>query len=267
MFARPLVHAKPGHVLLQVDYKAQEVGLSAAIFGDDDLIDAFNNFKEDLYFEIGQRMGECPAGSVKEQGNKAKRDGVKTGVLALMYGGGVPAVTKNLHCLPVRASIFIDNFKQAFPKLYKGRDRYLANCRYSKIALNPFGLERKWQSILFKSTGPERSDLSYLNFPVQSAGSCILMRVLADLPDYLQPTLLMHDALLFEVPEDAAVDAEKEASAIMKAAAEDLFPELKIRTESQAAFRFHKDNPASLHEFCAGLGVTLTEPIGAQIKL
>ena len=57
------------------------------------------------------------------------------------------------------------------------------------------------------------------------------------------------------------------ATRIMVNAAKELFPELNVRCEASAAWRFHKDDAASLHKFCSKLGLKLKAEVGVQYKL
>jgi len=95
-FARPLFHAAPGHALTELDFKAQEIGLAADWYDDPVLRDIYNNFRMDLYCEIGAAMGLYPVAPGQPADPKTDpelRTTLKTAILGLQYGEGPRALS------------------------------------------------------------------------------------------------------------------------------------------------------------------------------
>jgi len=266
-FARPLFHAGPGEVLMEKDFKCQEVGLAADHYGDPKLLNIYNKFEKCLYCEIGVAMGmyPCDPGEVPDPNkNEALRAVIKTAILAMQYGGTEKALIEQLNLDFPEAERIIKTFWRTFPDLAEGRALYLSHIKNSRFAVNRAGLVRGYRPFSFKNGRVSSSTLSYLNFPVQSGGAAVLMAALPKLPEWTNPVLTMHDATLFCCPQDALLDVAKAADVAMGEAMRDLYPKLRCRCETQAAWRYHKKSPDSLHKFAEKLGLKLRSEIGWQ---
>jgi hypothetical protein len=265
-YARPLFHAPPGRVLLEMDFKCQEIGLAAVVYGDDELLRIYNGFVKCLYCEIGNEMELYPCAPGKPADPKTdpdKRAVLKTAILALGYGGGTPTLMEKLGLSRGEARDIMRTFWRTFPKLREGREIYIEQVRQRHYAENVVGLIRAFRPFSTRNGEARDNTLSYQNFPVQSAGSVVLMETLARLPTCVEPVLTMHDALLLDAPSDGVLDVENAVRKAMEEALGALFPNLRCRYEARSAWRYHKDFPGSLHEFCQGLGLTLTAPMGS----
>ena len=264
-FARPLFHAGPGNVLVELDFKAQEVGLAADWYGDEKLLGIYNTFAKCLYCEIGAAMGVYPRepGKPADPGaDRGLRETVKTSILAMQYGGAVKALTMQLNIAPERAHEILTAFWRAFPDLQEGRRIYVDYVRGAGSAVNRAGLVRAYRPFTVRAGAAADTTLSYLNYPVQSAGAAVLVLALAGLPAWANPVLSMHDAVLLEVPQDAVFEAAKAVETAMGSALHDLFPRLRCRCEVQAAWRYHKKDPGSLHGFARKFGIELDAEVG-----
>lgn len=266
-FARPLFHGGPNEALIEKDFKCQEVGLAADHYGDPKLLQIYNDFIKCLYCEIGVAMGMYPC--VPGQAADPKLDEVlratiKVAILAMQYGGTEKALMEQLNLERPEAERIIGAFWRAFPDLSEGRKLYLGHTRHNKYAINRAGLIRGYRPFSMKFGRLKDSTLSYLNFPVQSGGAAVLMLALAELPDWTNPVLTMHDATLFACPQDAVLDVSHAADAGMQRAMQTLYPQLRCRCETQAAWRYHKKSPDSLHKFAARFGLKLRNEIGWQ---
>jgi hypothetical protein len=74
-----LIQAKPGWVLIYLDYEGQEFGIAAALSGDPAMLDAYNS--GDIYIAFGKQAGLLPAWATKET-HRQQRDQLKVCVLA-----------------------------------------------------------------------------------------------------------------------------------------------------------------------------------------
>jgi len=262
-FARPLVHASEGNVLHEYDFMGQEIPLAASTYGDERLLGTYNTHNSDLYAAIGAEMGEFPRGALSNwKEYRGLRDNCKVAILAISYGGAIAALMQNLHCSYERAQEVYRNFWEAFWQLRDGRVRYHELCRRSGVALNRIGLERKFKEVRFTRKGPIDQTLSYLNYPIQSSGSAVLMLILQEMPSWVRVVLTTHDGLIVEAPADAARDVDAAVLGAMGRAMKALFPDVRLRVDVQRGYRYFKDDPGTLHNFCEGLGLKLDAEIG-----
>ncbi|MGD0092513.1 MAG: DNA polymerase, partial [Planctomycetota bacterium] len=257
---RPILTAAPGHAIVEIDYSCQEVGLAAQWFNDPVLLRLFNEFRLDLYAEIGLAMGQYPTDDPATDPDQ--RDRMKTSTLSMIYGAGVPGLRGNLKCSETEAVRIINAFHNSFPQLFVGRQRYLDAIRADDRAWNVVSLTRRYQWFKMTDDGAVDTTLSYLNYPVQSGGAMVMARLLMEMPPWVRVVAPCHDAVLIEAPVEGVEDVITTASAVMQHAMDDLFPGVRCRVKAQAAWRYHKKSPNSLHEFCRGHGIELTAPVG-----
>ncbi|HEY3320095.1 MAG TPA: DNA polymerase [Planctomycetota bacterium] len=247
---RPILMASPGHAIVEIDFACQEFGLSAAWFGDQKMLQQFNDYEGDLYISVGEQM------KVIEE-----RSTVKTSVISMLYGAGTPALCKKLLCSEPEALRLISAFHSTYPALFIARNAYLAAVKTCGYAWNALDMRRKHEPYVLLADGAHDTALSMLNFPVQSGGSLVMAELIFNMPAWIKIVSTCHDSVLIECPQEAVPKTVATAKAVMTAAM-DRFPGVKSRVKSQAAFRFYKDEASSVHTFCEKLGLTLTAPIG-----
>ncbi len=264
-FARPLFHAAPGNVLVELDFKAQEIGLCADWYNDPRLLDLYNTFTLDLYSEIGVAMGLYPSTlgqPVDPHADPELRAILKTAVLGLQYGEGPRTLSGQLNLPLERATDISRRFWATFAEVKQSRELYLRYTRTTKCAVNRAGFVRGYRPVQRRQGGLRDTMLSYANYPIQSGGAAVLMVALAELPPWTNPVLTMHDAILLEVPQKCIREAAEAVQKAMASALGALFPRLRCRCDVQAAWRYHKESPGSLHAFCGKLGLTLQSEVG-----
>jgi len=256
---RPVLVARDGYAIVEIDYSCQEFGLAGAWFGEQAMVRLFNSYKlgGNLYAEAGLLMGVYPSDDPEADPFQLER--VKVAILSLIYGAYIPALTKNLQCSDDEALALISAFHNAFPRLNAGRRDYLAAVRQLDYAWNAIDLRRKHEYFRLGITND--TSLSYWNFPIQSGAAAILARVLFDMPSDIQIVASCHDAILIECPEKDVRDVVDVASRVMTTAMDEIFPGLRSRVKVIAGWRFHK-KADSLHKFCAQFGINLSAPIG-----
>jgi DNA polymerase-1 len=85
VWLRGLIQPPPGHAIAYIDWSSQEVGIAAALSGDELMMADF--LTGDPYVAFGIRAGVLPAGATKAT-HRETRDMIKTCVLGLQYGMG-----------------------------------------------------------------------------------------------------------------------------------------------------------------------------------
>ena len=82
---RGLIKPPPGHAVAYIDWSSQEVGIAAALSGDEAMMADFQT--GDPYIAFGIRAGVLPPDATKET-HRETRDMLKACVLGLQYGMG-----------------------------------------------------------------------------------------------------------------------------------------------------------------------------------
>jgi DNA polymerase I-like protein with 3'-5' exonuclease and polymerase domains len=257
---RPVLMAKDKEAIIEIDYSCQECGLAAQWFGDSALLQLFNKYRLCLYSEVGLRMGHYPDDNPRT--DPAQRERIKISTLSMIYGAGANGLHGNLQCSEDEAIRILRAFHNSFPELFVGRDRYLNAVRSRGVAWNVINLARHYECFRLTEVGAIDTSLSFLNYPIQSGGAALMARLLMEMPKWIRIVAPCHDSVLLHCPEDAVHDVIQTASALMKQVMDDLFPGVRSRVKAQAAQRFYKSSPSSLHDFCNGLGVRLSAPVG-----
>ena len=87
---RGFIKPPPGHGIAYIDWSSQEVGIAAALSGDENMMADFA--AGDPYIAFGIQAGLLPAGATKtsaEESHPGVRDMIKACVLGVQYGMGV----------------------------------------------------------------------------------------------------------------------------------------------------------------------------------
>ena len=195
-----------------LDWKAQEVGIAAALSGDQALMDAYQN--GDIYHTLALVCGltNDPDPVNWKKNNPEMRQRMKTLQLGINYGMGIPSLAKGLDRHPFVASTIIERHRRTYPRFWQWRDD----------AVQSAMLERKMETVfgwpLYISTSPNKRTL--YNFPMQGNGAEMLRLAAWRLCEVgMVPNMLIHDGLLIETKDE---DEISQAIDVMKAAGRDV---------------------------------------------
>jgi hypothetical protein len=183
-----------------LDWRTQEVGVAAALSGDQALIDAYR--PGDVYHALALVCGftDDPDPAHWKQNNPETRNRMKRLQLAINYGMGVLSLAKGLNSHPLIASNIIERHRREYPRLW------------------PLRL----------STSPNKRTL--YNFPMQSNGAEMLRLAAWRMCEAgIIPCMLIHDGLLLEARDIEQVERAKE---IMRAAGRDVCDGLEIGVDT-----------------------------------
>jgi hypothetical protein len=201
----------PDKIGLYLDWKAQEVGIVAALSGDQALMDAYRG---DVYHALALICGlsDDPDPVHWKKHNSEARNRMKALQLGINYGMGVPSLAKGLDRHPLIASAFIERHRRAYPHFWQWRNNQV------EIAM----LERRIETVfgwpLKISTSPNQRTL--YNFPAQGNGGEMLRLAAVRLCDVgIVPSMLVHDGILLELDHEEQIGHAKE---IMRAAGRDV---------------------------------------------
>jgi DNA polymerase I len=218
-----------------LDWRTQEIGIAAALSGDQALIDAYKS--GDVYYALARVCGLTddpdPKHWKSQPENQPVRQRMKSLQLGINYGMGVPSLAKDLDRHPLIASAIIEKHRATYPRFWKWRDNMVLSAM----------LERKMETVfgwpLYLSSSPNQKTL--YNFPMQSNGAEMLRLAAWRLCEAgIIPNMLIHDGILLEVHGDEQV---KQAIDIMTAAGRDVCDGLEIgvdvdqRLENGARYR------------------------------
>lgn len=221
---RPIVVPDgPGLGLVELDFKAQEVFIAAAHFGDKQLIADCN--AGDIYLRMVRELCGADledADTTLDDGRLVakyphQRERMKLFTLTTMYGG---------HC---ETSEFRSRFFARYPKLKEGMERAVHLLRQRGYAEGPTGAKR-YRGVTGALSAWERRWA--VNTVIQGGGACVLKLLLPRLQRFLRQrggrvVLAIHDAVLIQVVlHDGRVPSEvvEGAKSIMVDAMRELYP-------------------------------------------
>jgi DNA polymerase I len=212
----------PDTIGVYLDWRTQEVGIAAALSGDQALMDAYR--VGDVYHALAVVCGftDDPDPVHWKKNNQEMRNRMKRLQLAINYGMGVPSLAKGLDSHPLIASAVIEKHRRAYPTFWKWREDMVNTAMIRREMRSVFG----WP--LRISTSPNRRTL--YNFPMQSNGAEMLRLAAWRLCEVgIVPCMLIHDGLLLEARDMEQVEHAKH---IMRAAGRDVCDGLEIGVDT-----------------------------------
>jgi DNA polymerase I len=216
-----------------LDWRTQEVGIAAALSGDQALMSAYND--GDIYHALAKMCGLTKDNNRIRWKNTspAERQRMKALQLGISYGMGVPSLAKGLDRHPLIASVIIEQHKRKYPRFWEWRADQVTSAMLERQLDSVFG----WP--LYLSTSPNERTL--YNFPMQSNGAEMLRLAAWRMCEAgIVPNMLIHDGVLLEVRSEEEIEHAKE---IMRAAGREVCGGFEIgvdvdqRLEQGARFR------------------------------
>ena len=202
----------PDKIGVYLDWRTQEVGIAAALSGDEALMADYR--EGDVYYGLAKLCGQTYGFDLK-QWKKSKpdvRQRMKGLRLGINYGMGVRSLAKGLDRHPLIASTIIELHKRKYARFWEWRENTAMRAMLDRQIESVFG----WP--LHISNSPNKRTL--YNFPMQSGGSEMLRLAAVRLCDAgLIPNMLVHDGILLELNNKEEIATAVE---IMKAAGRDV---------------------------------------------
>jgi DNA polymerase I len=193
----------PDVTAVYLDWRTQEVGIAAALSGDETLQVAYRS--GDFYHALARTIGATDDSDPKRwaKADPATRQRMKSLSLAINYGMSVPSLARGLNRHPIIASTIIERHKRTYPKFWAWRDDEVVGAMLEREIKSVFG----WP--LRISHSPNQRAL--FNFPMQSNGAEMLRLAAERMCDAgLVPSMLVHDGLLIETRSAWQIDQAKE---------------------------------------------------------
>ena len=122
-----------------LDWRTQEVGIAAALSGDQRLIDAY--LAGDVYHSLAVACGftNDPDPQHWKKTNSEMRNRMKRLQLAINYGMGVPSLAKGLNSHPLIASGIIEKHRREYAPFWKWRDDMVSDAMLRREMRSVFG--------------------------------------------------------------------------------------------------------------------------------
>ena len=236
---RPLIIPEPGYGIGEADWSQVEVGVAAAVYGDDELVRMFNS--GDVYSAMAQNFfqGELPGEDRNIDGKEFKRkykdlrNQMKTGTLGMMYGITPVGLSKNLGTTKERAAAFQKRFMAMFPSLTKGLVIAAQQGAIRGYAQTISGFKRYRGN---KGTASQWERNWLINHPVQGSAAVVFKAAGNRLDRLYQQydariIIPVHDAFIFEAPLNELSTVANLTSRIMCEVLQEYFPALRPQVE------------------------------------
>jgi DNA polymerase I-like protein with 3'-5' exonuclease and polymerase domains len=195
-WARGFVVAPPGRALAQLDFKAQEIYVAAALSEDRRLLE---DLEDDPYLGFAIRSGFAPPGATK-QTHGAVRELFKPALLGVVYGMGERTLAKRLGTDLATAREIRAQFKRHYRALWDWLEAVVLAAYATRYLESPLG----WPLVV----GPKLDSFTLRNHLIQATGGDILRAACLFAQDVGLGTIAtLHDSILLEADADR-IEAE-----------------------------------------------------------
>ena len=203
VWLRGLIEPPPGHGVAYIDWSSQEVGIAAALSGDEAMMADFQT--GDPYVAFGIRAGILPPGTTKDT-HPEKRDMLKACVLGLQYGMGAQTLASRIGQPAIVARELMREHRDRYRKFWRMAEGAVDCAMLGMPMSTVFGWHiRAGADLKPRRAGerPRSAGRSMLNFPIQANGA-EMMRLACCLATErgIEVCAPVHDAVLICAPLD-----------------------------------------------------------------
>ncbi len=223
VWLRGLIKPPPGHAVAYIDWSSQEVGIAAALSGDENMMADFRS--GDPYIAFGISAGILPAGATK-QTHEVERSAIKACVLGLLYGMSEYTLAHRIGKSEFVARELIRKHRERYHRFWIWAE--------SAVACAMQGQSVKTVFCWAVHPSPYTKERSMLNYPMQANGA-EMMRIAACLATEsgIEVCAPVHDAFLIAAPLER-IEADTAAMrAVMEEAARYVLDGFVIKTDAQ----------------------------------
>jgi DNA polymerase I-like protein with 3'-5' exonuclease and polymerase domains len=220
---RGLIRPPKGYGLAYIDFAAQEVGIAAALSGDERMIAAYAS--GDPYLAFAKMAGLAPADATTLS-HPIERERAKSVMLAVNYGMGQQSLAERLGVAPVEARELLRHHRITFPKFWRWIEDVVSTAMLTNKMASVFG----WQLHVGRDPNPR----ALMNFPMQANGA-EMMRIgaIAATEAGIEVCAPVHDAFLIGAPLDRLDEHIAQMRQIITRAGSVVTGGLDIRTEAK----------------------------------
>jgi DNA polymerase-1 len=214
--------AEAGHVLVSADYSQIELRLLAHVAEIPALRESFSR-GEDIHARTASEVFGIPMAGM----DPLTRRRAKAINFGIIYGISAFGLGRQLGVPPGEAKLYIDAYFARYPGIRDYMERTKEEARIAGYVLTPFG-RRCWIPGIAERNPTKRgyAERQAINAPLQGGAADIIKRAMVRLPAALAEAglrarllLQVHDELLFEAPDDEAIDTARIAREVMERAA------------------------------------------------
>jgi hypothetical protein len=243
---RSLIKPAPGLAVAYVDWSQQELGIAAALSGDQKMQDAY--VSGDFYLTFAKMAGAVPPDATKRT-HAAEREQFKTVSLGVLYGLAAEGLARKLGVPPCRGRELLRMHQETFRQFWRWSDRVEMAGMLAGRLRTVFG----WAV----HAGPDANPRSLRNFPMQGNGAEML-RLACCLATERGVTVCapVHDALLVEGRAAGIEGVVAETQRAMQEASELVLLGFPLRTEAKVVRypdRYMDDRGGRMWETVLGL--------------
>jgi DNA polymerase-1 len=187
---RGLIKPEPGFGVAYIDWKMQEVGVAAALSGDENM--KADYLSEDMYIAFGIAAGVLPKGATKAT-HKAIREMLKQCVLGVQYGMGSRTLGFKIGRSELVARSLMSAHRRRYKKFWQMSEGVVSRGMQRLPVSTVFG----WRLHPTEYSRPT----TLMNFPMQANGAEILrLACCLGVERGIRVCAPIHDAILIEAP-------------------------------------------------------------------
>ncbi len=153
----------PDHVLVYVDFVAQEIGIAAALSGDPAMRAIYES--SDCHMAFAVRAGAVPP-DASEETHRGIRKQYKTVNLGVLYGQTAFGIAARLGTAQREAEALLEDHRALFPRFWAWSERIVQGSFDRGWIVTPCG----WRS----RVPPFSNERTWMNFPMQATGGDIM---------------------------------------------------------------------------------------------
>lgn len=208
IWIRGLIKPPPGRAIAYVDWSQQELGIAAALSGDEALMQAYRS--GDPYLEFARMAGAVPKYATKKT-HPTERAAFKVCMLATQYGMGEHGLAAKLDKPTAFARNLLQQHRETFPKFWKWSQQQVDAAMLLGKIQTVFG----WPIHTVGGDNPR----SLANFGCQANGA-EMMRLACSMATEqgIAVCCPVHDALLIEGDSDCIDETVARTKEIMQEA-------------------------------------------------
>jgi DNA polymerase I len=222
---RGFIKPPPGHGIAYIDWSSQEVGIAAALSGDENMIADYA--AGDPYVAFGIKTALLPEGVTKataEESHPGVREMIKQCVLGVLYAMGYKTLAFKIGKSTITARELIRAHQDRYPQFWRWADSAVACAMQGQ----PIGTVFGWNV----RAGPDANWRSLLNFPMQANGAEMMrLACCMAIEAGIEVCAPVHDAFLICAPLDQLDARVAEMKFIMEEASRIVLDSFTIRAD------------------------------------
>jgi DNA polymerase I-like protein with 3'-5' exonuclease and polymerase domains len=222
VWIRGLIKPPPAMGLSYIDWTSQEIGIAAALSGDENLKTAY--LDGDPYLSFGKQCGYLPPDATK-QTHSAKRELLKQCVLGINYGMGERSLALRMGQPEAVARALLRAHRATYPKFWSWSDAAVDIAMLGRALWTVFGWPVR--------AGANPNPRSLRNFPMQANGAEMLrIACCLGVERGIEICGPIHDAVLICAPLDRLDHDTAVMRAAMAEASRAVLDDFELRTDA-----------------------------------